>query len=66
MKVPFLKPEPEKKATCRYCGSEYAFTESNRHLLLPFMCWRCTAAANAEFERLQINRRRKRIPFIRL
>ena len=61
-----MKTDKPKSAKCRFCGAEYGFTEANRHLLLPFMCWRCTDLANAEWMRIQANRRREQIPFTRL
>ena len=44
-----LSPEEIKTATCRWCGSEYEFTVSNKPEL-PW-CWNCTAAALEKFER---------------
>ena len=60
-----MKTAETKTATCRCCQARYEYTEANAHLLLPFLCWKCTDAANAKFES-QPPRRRERIFFTKL
>ena len=54
-----MKTAETKTATCRCCQARYEYTQANRHLLLAFLCWKCTDAANAKFER-QLPRQRER------
>lgn len=58
-----MKPHEPQTAKCRFCNAEYGFTEADKHLLLPFMCWKCTEAANQRWEQIQADRKREQIPF---